>query len=46
VAVFQTGAEMLNCELNINEDFLTNIVAFHPQQAVVYIFNETNKMLS
>jgi len=26
--------DLLNCELIINEEFLTNIVAFHPQQVV------------
>jgi len=26
--------DLLNCELIINEDFLSNIVAFHSQQAV------------
>ena len=27
-------SDLLNCELIINEDFLTNVVAFHSQQAV------------
>ncbi len=27
-------ADLLNCELIINEPFLTNIIAFHSQQAV------------